>query len=115
MILYAISMINRGRESLCLASKWCSLFLNEEGTIWHSKFKDGLIVGLTIASFCVPRDIGYAKLANLPPQYGLYSSFILPLIYAFMGSSRDIAIKPVVDIVSVMRLVFKVAYYGVMD
>ncbi|KAH6800249.1 sulfate transporter 1, partial [Perilla frutescens var. hirtella] len=40
-------------------------------------------------------DIGYAKLANLAPQYGLYSSFVPPLIYALMGSSRDIAIGPV--------------------
>ncbi|XP_077224255.1 sulfate transporter 1.2-like isoform X2 [Tasmannia lanceolata] len=43
----------------------------------------------------VHKDIGYAKLANLDPQYGLYSSFVPPLIYAFMGSSRDIAIGPV--------------------
>ncbi|KAF9607825.1 hypothetical protein IFM89_001573 [Coptis chinensis] len=60
-----------------------------------SKFKGDLIAGLTIASLCIPQDIGYAKLANLPPQYGLYSSFVPPLIYAFMGSSRDIAIGPV--------------------
>ncbi|GFY89155.1 sulfate transporter 1;1 [Actinidia rufa] len=60
-----------------------------------SKFKGDLIAGLTIASLCIPQDIGYAKLANLPPQYGLYSSFVPPLVYAFMGSSRDIAIGPV--------------------
>nr|XP_043620407.1 sulfate transporter 1.3-like [Erigeron canadensis] len=60
-----------------------------------SKFKGDLIAGCTIASLCIPQDIGYAKLANLDPQYGLYSSFIPPLIYAFMGSSRDIAIGPV--------------------
>ncbi|KAE8732861.1 High affinity sulfate transporter 1 [Hibiscus syriacus] len=60
-----------------------------------SKFKGDFIAGLTIASLCIPQDIGYAKLAYLPPQYGLYSSFIPPLIYAFMGSSRDIAIGPV--------------------
>ncbi|TYH85130.1 hypothetical protein ES332_D02G244200v1 [Gossypium tomentosum] len=60
-----------------------------------SKFKGDLIAGLTIASLCIPQDIGYAKLANLEPQYGLYSSFVPPLIYAFMGSSRDIAIGPV--------------------
>ncbi|XP_060173234.1 sulfate transporter 1.2-like isoform X2 [Lycium barbarum] len=41
------------------------------------------------------QDIGYSKLANLAPQYGLYSSFVPPLVYAFMGSSRDIAIGPV--------------------
>ncbi|KAK4758324.1 hypothetical protein SAY87_019625 [Trapa incisa] len=59
------------------------------------KFRGDLISGLTIASLCIPQDIGYSKLANLAPQYGLYSSFVPPLIYAFMGSSRDIAIGPV--------------------
>ncbi|XP_050206407.1 sulfate transporter 1.3 [Mercurialis annua] len=59
------------------------------------KFRGDLIAGLTIASLCIPQDIGYAKLANLDPKYGLYSSFVPPLIYAFMGSSRDIAIGPV--------------------
>lgn len=34
-------------------------------------FKGDLIAGLTIASLCIPQDIGYAKLANLDPQYGL--------------------------------------------
>ncbi|KAK9989145.1 hypothetical protein SO802_029384 [Lithocarpus litseifolius] len=59
------------------------------------KFRGDLIAGLTIASLCVPQDIAYARLANLEPQYGLYSSFVPPLIYAVMGSSRDIAIGPV--------------------
>ncbi|KHN45351.1 Sulfate transporter 1.3 [Glycine soja] len=59
------------------------------------KFRGDLISGLTIASLCIPQDIGYAKLAHLAPQYGLYSSFVPPLIYAVMGSSRDIAIGPV--------------------
>lgn len=59
------------------------------------KFRGDLIAGLTIASLCIPQDIGYSKLANLDPQYGLYSSFVPPLIYACMGSSRDIAIGPV--------------------
>ncbi|MED6204075.1 Sulfate transporter 1.3 [Stylosanthes scabra] len=59
------------------------------------KFRGDLISGLTIASLCIPQDIGYANLAKLQPQYGLYSSFVPPLIYAVMGSSRDIAIGPV--------------------
>ncbi|PQQ18867.1 sulfate transporter 1.3 [Prunus yedoensis var. nudiflora] len=60
-----------------------------------TKFRGDLIAGLTIASLCIPQDLGYAKLANLPGQNGLYSSFVPPLVYAFMGSSRDIAIGPV--------------------
>ncbi|KAH1237479.1 High affinity sulfate transporter 2 [Glycine max] len=42
------------------------------------------------------QDIAYAKLANLDPQYALYTSFVCPLVYAIMGSSRDISIVPVV-------------------
>lgn len=60
-----------------------------------SMFRCDLIAGLTIASLCIPQDIAYAKLANLDPQYGLYSSFVPPLIYAFMGSLKYIAIGPV--------------------
>ncbi|XP_073291033.1 sulfate transporter 1.3-like [Primulina huaijiensis] len=60
-----------------------------------SMFRADLIAGLTIASLCIPQDIAYSKLANLDPQYGLYSSFVPPLIYALMGSLRYIAIGPV--------------------
>ncbi|KAG0562647.1 hypothetical protein KC19_9G162300 [Ceratodon purpureus] len=58
-------------------------------------FASDFVAGLTIASLAVPQDLGYAKLANLPPVNGLYSSFVPPLIYAVLGSSRDIAIGPV--------------------
>ncbi|XWS23854.1 hypothetical protein CRYUN_Cryun28dG0050900 [Craigia yunnanensis] len=33
--------------------------------------------------------------AKLDPQYGLYTSVVPPLIYALMGSSREIVIGPV--------------------
>ncbi|XP_031100505.1 sulfate transporter 3.1 [Ipomoea triloba] len=67
---------------------------------WGSKyslayFKSDLIAGITIASLAIPQGISYAKLANLPPILGLYSSFIPPLIYAVMGSSRDLAVGTV--------------------
>uniref|UniRef100_A0A6N2LI80 STAS domain-containing protein n=1 Tax=Salix viminalis TaxID=40686 RepID=A0A6N2LI80_SALVM len=60
-----------------------------------AKFKKDLLAGLTLASLCIPQSIGYATLAKLDPQYGLYTSVIPPLIYAVMGTSRDIAIGPV--------------------
>ncbi|KAH9690855.1 Sulfate transporter 2.2 [Citrus sinensis] len=63
-----------------------------------SKFKSDLMAGLTLASLSIPQvaeSIGYANLAKLDPQYGLYTSVIPPLIYALMGSSREIAIGPV--------------------
>ncbi|CAI9107775.1 OLC1v1007216C3 [Oldenlandia corymbosa var. corymbosa] len=58
-------------------------------------FKSDLISGITIASLAIPQGISYAKLANLPPILGLYSSFVPPLIYALMGSSRDLAVGTV--------------------
>ncbi|KAI4326522.1 hypothetical protein MLD38_031828 [Melastoma candidum] len=54
-----------------------------------------LVSGITIASLAIPQGISYAKLANLPPILGLYSSFVPPLIYAMMGSSRDLAVGTV--------------------
>ncbi|KAK9749832.1 hypothetical protein RND81_02G153800 [Saponaria officinalis] len=66
-----------------------------------SKFQGDLLAGITIASMQVPQDIAYAKLANLPPQYGLYISFVPSLIYAVMGSSRELAVGPVA-VVSLM-------------
>eukprot|EP00268_Persea_americana_P049991 TRINITY_DN5403_c0_g1_i4.p1 TRINITY_DN5403_c0_g1~~TRINITY_DN5403_c0_g1_i4.p1 ORF type:complete len:634 (+),score=107.47 TRINITY_DN5403_c0_g1_i4:242-2143(+) len=58
-------------------------------------FKSDVVSGLTIASLAIPQGISYAKLANLTPIVGLYSSFVPPLVYAVLGSSRDLAVGPV--------------------
>ncbi|GJN16289.1 hypothetical protein PR202_gb03340 [Eleusine coracana subsp. coracana] len=84
-----------GRKKFIMGLKFLLPVFEWGRTYNFSKFKGDLIAGLTIASLCIPQDIGYSKLANLDAQYGLYSSFIPPLIYAAMGSSRDIAIGPV--------------------
>ncbi|GLU13147.1 hypothetical protein SLE2022_297930 [Rubroshorea leprosula] len=53
------------------------------------KFKKDLMAGLTLASLCIPQSIGYATLAKLDPQYGLYTSLVPPVIYTVMGTSRE--------------------------
>ncbi|CAL8073872.1 unnamed protein product [Prunus armeniaca] len=58
-------------------------------------FKSDLIAGITIASLAVPQGISYANLANLPAIIGLYSSFVPPLVYAMLGSSKDLAVGTV--------------------
>lgn len=35
-----------------------------------------LVAGITLGLTLVPQSIAYASLANLPVQYGLYSSFV---------------------------------------
>ncbi|CAL0322029.1 unnamed protein product [Lupinus luteus] len=57
--------------------------------------RSDLISGLTITSLAIPQGISYAKLANLPPIIGLYSSFVPPLIYSMFGSSKHLCVGPV--------------------
>ncbi|GMP56340.1 hypothetical protein CsSME_00020872 [Camellia sinensis var. sinensis] len=58
-------------------------------------FKADVVAGITIATLAVPQGISYATLANLPPIIGLYSSFVPPLVYAMLGSSKDLAVGTV--------------------
>ncbi|KAH9613611.1 hypothetical protein KSS87_008849 [Heliosperma pusillum] len=58
-------------------------------------FRSDLVAGLTIASLAIPQGISYAKLANLPPIIGLYSSFVPPILYSVLGSSRHLGVGPV--------------------
>ncbi|XP_054785780.1 probable sulfate transporter 3.5 [Prosopis cineraria] len=55
-------------------------------------FWSDLVAGLTITSLAIPQGISYAKLAEIPPVIGLYSSFVPPLVYAIFGSSRHMAV-----------------------
>ncbi|GMI92753.1 sulfate transporter 3;5 [Hibiscus trionum] len=58
-------------------------------------FRYDLLAGLTITSLAIPQGISYAKLANIPPVYGLYSSFVPPFVYAVFGSSKHLAVGTV--------------------
>ncbi len=73
---------------------------------WFHKYttdslRRDLIGGLTVALVLVPQSMAYAQLAGLPAYYGLYASFLPPLIAALFGSSRQLATGPVA-VVSLM-------------
>jgi sodium-independent sulfate anion transporter 11 len=51
-----------------------------------------MVAGITVGAVVVPQGMAYAKLAELPVQYGLYSSFMGVLIYWFFATSKDITI-----------------------
>ncbi|KAI8098500.1 sulfate transporter family-domain-containing protein [Halteromyces radiatus] len=57
-------------------------------------FQD-VIAGITVGLLLVPQGIAYAKVANLDPQYGLYTSFVGVTIYCLFGTSKDISIGPI--------------------
>lgn len=48
--------------------------------------------GITVGCVVVPQSMAYAGLAELKPQFGLYSSFMGVLIYWFFATSKDITI-----------------------
>ena len=53
---------------------------------------DEKFAGITVGCVVVPQSMAYAKLALLPVQFGLYSSFMGVLIYWFFATSKDITI-----------------------
>jgi sulfate permease, SulP family len=59
------------------------------------------LAGLTVALVLIPQSMAYAQLAGLPAYYGLYASFLPPMIAALFGSSRQLATGPVA-VVSLM-------------
>ncbi len=74
---------------------------------WFGELKDqrvlrtDILAGLTVALVLIPQSMAYAQLAGLPAYYGLYASFMPPMIAALFGSSRQLQTGPVA-IVSIM-------------
>ena len=58
-------------------------------------FRHDLIAGLTVGVMVVPQGMAYAFLAGMPLIYGLYGSIVPLLLYAVLGTSRQLSIGPV--------------------
>ena len=54
---------------------------------WHA--------GLTVGVMLIPQGMAYAMIAGLPVVYGLYAALIPQVVYAFLGTSRHLAVGPV--------------------
>ena len=53
-----------------------------------------LIAGLTVTAATIPAALAYAELAGLPAVAGLYASVVPALLYALLGTSRQLQIGP---------------------
>ncbi|KAK2731557.1 hypothetical protein FQN55_004659 [Onygenales sp. PD_40] len=53
-----------------------------------------LIAGLTLGLMLIPQSLSYAKIATIPVQYGLMSSWLPAALYAFMGTTKDLSTGP---------------------
>ncbi|MBG4964949.1 SulP family inorganic anion transporter [Pseudomonas aeruginosa] len=53
-------------------------------------FRPDVQAGLSVAAIQIPTAIAYAQIAGFPPQVGLYACILPMLIYALIGSSRQL-------------------------
>ena len=53
-----------------------------------------LIAGVTTALTVIPQGIGYAPLAGLPLQYGLYASIVPGFVYCLLGTTKQSTVGP---------------------
>ncbi|KAJ1998846.1 hypothetical protein GGI06_006181, partial [Coemansia sp. S85] len=58
-------------------------------------FLGDMVAGVTVGVVVIPQGMAYAKLAQLPPEFGLYSSFVGCALYFMFATSKDITIGPV--------------------
>ena len=65
--------------------------------------KADILAGITVALILIPQSMAYAQLAGLPPQTGLYAAFLVPIVAALFGSSRQLQNGPVA-IISLMTI-----------
>lgn len=61
----------------------------------QSQLKGDVSAGLTVGVMLIPQGMAYAMIAGLPPIYGLYASTIPLILYALLGTSRQLAVGPV--------------------
>ena len=53
-----------------------------------------LVAGLAVAALVVPKSLGYAGIAGVPIQHGLYAATAGAIIYAIFGTARQVATGP---------------------
>jgi SulP family sulfate permease len=58
------------------------------------RLRHDLVAALTVAAIAVPQAMAYAQIAGLPPQYGLYTAFVLTALGSLFGSSSHLISGP---------------------
>jgi len=69
-------------------------FLSWFKLITRDSLKADILAGLTGAVIVLPQGVAFATIAGLPPEYGLYTAMITPVIAALFGSSHHLISGP---------------------
>jgi len=83
LYLFTKSLLNRFLPFL----KWLPL-------VNRQSLQQDFMAGLTGAVVVLPQGVAFATIAGLPPQYGLYTAMVTPIIAALFGSSRHLVSGP---------------------
>ena len=60
----------------------------------RSWLRADVIAGVTVAALIVPKNLGYAGIAGVPLQNGLYAAAAGAILYAIFGTCRQISMGP---------------------
>ncbi len=69
-------------------------FLSWFRLITRDSLKADILAGITGAVIVLPQGVAFATIAGLPPEYGLYTAMVTPIIAALFGSSHHLVSGP---------------------
>jgi SulP family sulfate permease len=69
-------------------------FLNWTPLVNKTTIRADILAAVTGAVIVLPQGVAFAIIAGLPPQFGLYTAIVTPIIAAFFGSSRHLVSGP---------------------
>ncbi len=69
-------------------------FLSWFRLITKDSLKADFLAGLTGAVIVLPQGVAFALIAGLPPEYGLYTAMVTPIVAALFGSSFHLVSGP---------------------
>jgi SulP family sulfate permease len=69
-------------------------FLSWIKLVSKDSIKADLFAGLTGAVIVLPQGVAFATIAGLPPEYGLYTAMVTPIVAALFGSSHHLVSGP---------------------
>lgn len=92
-ILYTFDCMDPFLLVLSVSTLISALFLHTN--LFPLSLGGDILAGITVASMLIPQSVSYAhSLAKLNPVSGLFSASIPGIIYAFLGSSRQLNVAP---------------------
>jgi len=68
--------------------------LDQARSYRRSWLRRDLIAGVVVAALIIPKNLGYAGIAGIPIEHGLYAAAAGTILYAIFGTCRQISMGP---------------------